>query len=80
MSAKLIKFDQVYSIYGLVEHYPNKFKDVLDELIASPDGEEANSDRIILKTIFLYFLELVGVSKDEDLQLLMEKTLVWTKE
>jgi len=80
MSAKLIKFDQVYSIYGLVEHCPNKFKDVLDELIASPDGEEANSDTTILKTIFLYFLELMGVSKDEDLQLLVEKTLVWTKE
>ena len=80
MSAKLIKFDQVYSIYGLVEHYPNKFKEVLDELIACPEGEEANSDKTILKTIFLYFLELMGVSKDEDLQLLVDKTLAWTKE
>ena len=80
MSAKLVKFDQVYSIYGLVEQYPNKFKDVLDELIACPDSEEANSDKTILKTVFLYFHELMGVSKDEDLQLLVEKSLVWTKE
>lgn len=80
MANKLIKFDQVYSIFGLVENYPNKFKEVLDELVACPDDEEANSDKTVLKTVILYFLELLGVSKDEDLKDLVEKSLGWTKE
>ena len=80
MAAKLIKFDQVYSIFGLVEHYPNKFKESLEELVACPEGGKANTDKTILKTMFLYFFELMGVSKDEDLQLLVEKALGWTKE
>ena len=80
MATKLIKFDKVYSIYGLVEHYPNKFKETLEQLVASPEESQANSDKTIIKTVFLYFLELIGVSKDEDLQLLVEKTLSWTKE
>ena len=33
MQKKLIKYEEVYSIYALVENYPNKFKETLDELV-----------------------------------------------
>ena len=33
MQKKLIKYEEVFSIYALVENYPNKFKETLDELV-----------------------------------------------
>ena len=80
MQKKLIKYEEVYSIYALVENYPNKFKETLDELVISPDEGESNSDKVILKTVFLYFFELLGVSDDKELKNLVENCLSWTKE
>lgn len=80
MQKKLIKYEEVYSIYALVEHYPNKFKETLDELVVCPDEGKSNSDKVILKTVFLYFFELLGVSDDKELKILVEKCLTWTKE
>lgn len=37
MQKKLIKYDEVYSIYALVENHPNKFKEILDELVLCRD-------------------------------------------
>ena len=62
MASKILKFDDIYSIYQLVEAYPNKFKDFLEEFVACDNDDRANnSDEKVMKTMFLYFFELMGI-------------------
>ena len=94
MVQKITKCDGIQSIYSLVETYPTKFKEVLDRLVEDPeDSNDAKSrskkelqlaeqlnDQSILKTVFMYFFELMGIQKVQDLELVMEKLSVFKKE
>jgi hypothetical protein len=79
---KLVKFDEVSSIYSLVESIPNKFKEFLDDLTAQPDKPKKTpkNDKIIFKTVFCYFFELIGVQNPENLKNIVEKTQIIEKE
>jgi hypothetical protein len=60
----------------LVETYPNKLKEFLEELIACEDeGEPILSNEVVLKTFFLYFFELMGIQQVSDLKSLVSKAL-----
>ena len=94
MLQKITKIEGVQSIYSVVETYPNKFKEMLDLLVADSGDSDATQsrskknsqlaeqliDQSILKTVFMYFFELVGIQEAKDLELVLEKLLTYKKE
>lgn len=63
----------MFSLYGkalgligaaIVEKQPGKIKTVIDEIFSHRD----TSEEFVVKTMFLYFLELMGVSDHATLQ------------
>jgi len=94
MVQKITKCEGIQSIYSLVETYPTKFKEMLDRLVEDkedPNDTKSRSkkelqlaeqliDQSILKTVFMYFFELMGIQKVQDLELVLEKLVTYTKE
>lgn len=81
MEEKIMRFDQLCSIKALVESYPAKLKEFTEDLIScNDDGNPMQSDSHVLKTIFLYFFELMGVTKEADLRIIIAKALAVKKE
>jgi hypothetical protein len=81
MISKIEKFDRLNSIYSLVENYPSKFKDFIEEFISCNEEEEPNaSDSTVIKTIFLYFFELLGIQQTSDLKQILTKVLTFNTE
>lgn len=78
---KIKKFDGLRSIYSLAHHYPGKLKDFIEELVACDDeGAPILSDSAVLKTLFLYFYELMGIQQASDLKGLVTKSLSFKRE
>ena len=77
-----------------MEKHPAKFKEIIDRLVE--DHEELNEssqrtkkevqkyeqrvDQFILKTVFMYFFELMGIQRAQDLEAVLEKLPVFSKE
>ena len=64
MINKILKFDGINSIYALVDNYTSKFKEFIEDLlVCNEDGEPNSNDEVVVKTVFLYFFELMGVQQ-----------------
>ncbi|CDW82490.1 UNKNOWN [Stylonychia lemnae] len=63
MSQSQVVIGNMFSLYALAEKQPQKIKMIIDQIFAHHD----KSEEFIVKTLFLYFLELIGFSELETL-------------
>ena len=69
--SKINKFEKINSIYTVSESFSAKLKDFVEELVeCESSGKPSHSDQNVIKTLFVYFFELLGVQKEADLKTL----------